>query len=46
MTKQDIINEVANSKWQPEFEFTDNIYDVVDSNLISYDLTERYLISK
>ena len=33
MTKQDILNEVANSKWQPEFEFTDSIYDVVDSIL-------------
>ena len=33
MTKQDILNEVANSKWQPEFEFTDNINDAVDSIL-------------
>jgi hypothetical protein len=33
MTKKDILNEVANSKWQPEFEFTDSINDVVDSIL-------------
>jgi hypothetical protein len=33
MTKKDILNEVANSEWQPEFEFTDSINDAVDSIL-------------
>jgi hypothetical protein len=33
MTKKDILNQVTNSKWQPEFEFTDNINDAVDSIL-------------
>lgn len=33
MTKKDILNQVSNSKWQPEFEFTDSINDAVDSIL-------------
>jgi len=31
--KDKILNEVKNSNWQPEFEFTDNINDAVDSIL-------------
>ena len=33
MTEQDILHEVATSKWQPEFEFTDDLDEVVDSIL-------------
>ena len=33
MTNQDILNEVATSKWQPEFKFTDDLDEVVDSIL-------------
>ena len=33
MTKEQILNEVATSKWQPEFEVTDNLDAVVDSIL-------------
>ena len=33
MTNQDILDEVATSKWQPEFEFTDDLDAVVDSIL-------------
>ena len=33
MTNQDILDEVATSKWQPEFEFTDDLDEVVDSIL-------------
>ena len=33
MTEQDILHEVATSKWQPEFEFTENLDEVVDSIL-------------
>jgi hypothetical protein len=33
MTKEQILTEVANSNWQPEFEFTDDLDAVVDSIL-------------
>ena len=33
MTKEQILQEVANSSWQPEFEFTDDLDAVVDSIL-------------
>lgn len=33
MTKEDILNEVATSNWQPKFEFTNNLDLVVDSIL-------------
>ena len=33
MTKQDILQQVIDSNWQPEFEFTDNLDAVVDSIL-------------
>jgi hypothetical protein len=33
MARQDILNEVTNGKWQPQFEFTDDLDAVVDSIL-------------
>ena len=33
MTKQDILQQVVDSNWQPEFEFTDDLDSVVDSIL-------------
>ena len=33
MTKQDILQEIVDSNWQPVFEFTDNLDSVVDSIL-------------
>ena len=33
MTKQDILQEIVDSNWQPVFEFTDNLDPVVDSIL-------------
>ena len=33
MNKEQILNEVANSDWQPEFEFTDDLDRVVDAIL-------------
>lgn len=37
MNIQDIINEVKTSKWQPQFEFTDNFDYAVDSILIPHE---------
>ena len=42
MTKEEILHEVVNSKWQPEFEFTDDLDDVVDSILKPH---EDYLLN-
>ena len=33
MNKEQILQEVKNSKWQPEFIYTDNLNDVVDDIL-------------